>query len=61
MATKKTGGPFGGYRTRQEQLDAQEAAASLMPEEPEPEPAPVPSNGNGNGMRRKKVDNYPWD
>lgn len=61
MATKKpTGGPFGGYRTRQEQLDAQEAAASLMPEEPEEVAAP-PMNGNGNGMRRKKVDNYPWD
>jgi hypothetical protein len=51
-APKKPGGPFGGYRTRQEQLDAQEAAASFMPEEEE--------NGNG-ARRRKKVDNYPWD
>jgi len=59
-------GPFGGYKTRREQMEAQErAAGAVQPEEPEEmEPAPVRRNGNGmdngNGMRRKR-DNYPWD
>jgi hypothetical protein len=49
-------------KTRKEMLDEAEdkALKSLMPEEPEEVAAP-PMNGNGNGMRRKKVDNYPWD
>lgn len=58
-------GPFGGYRTRREQLDAQEkAAGALMPEEPEPmDPVAPARNGNGmngNGSRRRR-DNYPWE
>lgn len=59
-APKKPSGPFGGYRTRQEQLDAQEAASSVMPED-EPMYADR-AYGKRKGKKTKKSGkgSWPW-
>lgn len=66
---KPTGGPFGGYRTRQEQLDAQEKAASLLPEPEEEEMEPPEKEAmyadgafgvKKRGKKGGKKGHWPW-
>lgn len=61
-------GPFGGYKTRREQLDAQEkAAGALMPEPEEmvpPEKEAMYADGafgvKKRGKKRSSKGQWPW-